>query len=479
MWTDEAAAARIYTASTLRQVILGLRLYRHEPPGWYVLVWGIDRFWYGGSTLALTTIRWVSVVASLATLLGVFVYGQRLLDARRALVACAFVALGSQLIVYGTMARGYALFAALAIWFAISVERALDRATPVRLATVVALAAAGVYTHYFFLLTVMGSGIHVALRSVSWRRRLAVAAAVGLGTASLVPWLMQLLGSAHARTGVAHYFGAYDGHRVVDTPWNLFTGYLHVGRFVHDTQILAASLVAAGGLVLARRQDGRQAVLAGLFPVVAAATAWVAGVQVFDTRNFLGAAPFLAILASAPLAVPSRYAKGGVAVIAVAAMAAAFVVSELPLSRTSYDDVARALTARGWNTHPPVVFFGRSHATMKVVFTSMAPGSWMIPGSPPVRTCPVVDAVIETAAGRTWLKSMSANITHVERFPFYGAAPEGARARNPIAVVELRDVPHLGLVRARAAGGMVYLRTPVPQSVKGGSPPAPYPACLS
>ncbi len=432
-----------------------------------------------GHTPGYLALRWFALFASLVAVVGVYIYARRLLGRSCAMLSASLMALGSEVVIYGGMARGYALLTALSIWYAILLEDTLVAPTGVRLASLVTIVALGAYVHYFFVLTVVASFAYVWLAPIPRARKLAVTSAAMIGLASLVPWFVSFMHGQHARVGGAAYHAGFSGHRVVDAPWNLFTGYLHVGRFVHDTQLIAFSLVCVGALILVRRNRGRLVALAGVLPLVSAAVGTAAGLPLSDTRNLLGAAPFLAILASAPLVLAPRRTRIGGALVGILAITTAFVGTQLPLARTSYVEVAGVLASADWNRHPPVVFFGQSGSTMKLVFSSLPQGFWMAPGVPPAKACATVYAVVQDAAGQRWLHAERSHVVRIDQVPFYGVGPEGSEKRFPVDVVQFARLPHDALVLARESGGKVFLRTPVPQVTKDAPPPAPYPACLS
>jgi hypothetical protein len=479
IWTDEAAAGRVYTLPTIHKVLVGVRIHRREPPGWYLLMWAFRRAGMTlGSTPGYLAVRWLSLLASLVAVAGVYCYARRLFGTSCALFAGVLTALGSQLVVYGGMARGYALFSALAIWYAVLLEDTLDSPVGWRLAALVVVVALGSYVHYFFLVIVSASIIYVWTASKTRRRRLEVTCAIALGLASLLPWLASLRRGQRAKTGAAGYEHRFSAHRVVDAPWNLFTGYLHVGRFVHDTQLAAFLLVCAGAVILFRRERGRLVVVAGVVPLLVSAVGTAAGLPLSDPRDLLGAAPFFAILASAPITLARGRVRVGAAVCGIALVSVAFVATQLPLARTSYAAVAQVLSHAHWRKDPPVVFFGHSKSTMKVVFSSLPQGFWMAPSLPPAKTCASVYSVIQDPAGQRWLGTVRSHVVRIDRVPYYGVAPEGEKRRSPVEVVQLARLPHDALASARAFGGNIFLRTPLPQVTKGGPPPAPYPACL-
>ena len=163
LWGDEIASARVLVQPELSDVLLQVRLRESTPPGWYVLSWLVHR---GG--VPLQDLRLLSVLASALLAALVVVDADRLMPLWAAALAGLAVALGFQFVAHGTEMRAYALFALLAVLFAVALEAAASEPTRRRLLLFGACVAAGMLTHYFFFLTLV-TGI-AWLWSTPWPR---------------------------------------------------------------------------------------------------------------------------------------------------------------------------------------------------------------------------------------------------------------------------------------------------------------------
>ena len=234
------------------------------------------------------------------------------------------------------------------------------------------------------------------------------------------------------------YIGAYGGHTVVALPWNIFAAYQHADVLVRDEQLLVFVIVVAGAIMLVRRERTRLAGLCAIVPPLVGAVVWALGKPVFDPRNFMAAAPFMAIAAAAPLrSLRARRLRVIAAAVVVAGMAALVASTQLQLGRTPYDAVAHRIADDGWRYSAPIVFFGPNPTDMKIVTWSLPHRQWMVRGVGAKGVCTDVYAIVENGAGRRWLARASRSATartttfpasRVPRGPARAAPGRGRRA---------------------------------------------------
>jgi hypothetical protein len=113
-------------------------------------------------------------------------------------------------------------------------------------------------------------------------------------------------------------------------------------------------------------------------PLILAAAVWAAGVRIYDVRNMIGIAPFVAVAIAAALASLPDLLRAIVPAVVVAAACASFVwAQENP--GPAYDRLAHALVADGWRTGDAVAVFGN-----RSEFRS--PLEWYLPGNPLLAT---------------------------------------------------------------------------------------------
>ena len=220
LWGDEVSSARTFSHNRIADVLSAVRLRKSEPPAWYALMWAMHR---GGAMIGQTpsiqALRVTSILLSLGTTAVVFIYARRFLGDVAAFAAAAITAFGSQFVLHGAELRGYAMFSFLSAALALILDQTLRsprRAWPVLLGLTT---AAGCYTHYFFILTVVAAGGYLWADRGRAGRRLIAGAALAAGIASLAPWLPFVVARLHRYT----YIGHFSGHTVVSLPWNLVT----------------------------------------------------------------------------------------------------------------------------------------------------------------------------------------------------------------------------------------------------------------
>ena len=328
------------------------------PPLWYALAWAVEQ-----SGLPVEAARGIGVVAG-ALLAGLVVlYAARLLPLWAAGLAGLVAALASQLVVRGAELRAYALYALLALAFAWLLERAAEAPGRGRLAALWAVASAGLLTHYFFLFLLL-PGLVWVWRTPSFRSaRARVTTASALALVPFLAWTPFL--AQQVENQRFSWIGDFSLVKALSVysafVWNAGPLYVRDVVDVGFREGLARSavlLLVLAGCVAAWRlgRRGRLVALLALGPVALAALLWLAGENLFTTRNLLAAAPF-------------------------AAVAVATLVASLP--RWAGPD-AGALVEVGWSPEAQVAIFGGAHELtyLGTAYAIRGPVSWYLPGRP-------------------------------------------------------------------------------------------------
>lgn len=328
------------------------------------------------------------MLAGAVTAALVVVYARRMLPLWAAGAAGLLAAVGAQLVARGHELRAYALFALLSLAFAFALEAAASRPDRLRLAALAACVAAGVLTHYFFVLALVAG--------LLWARSVRLAAACAAGLVPLLlwlPWFLEQYGNDRFSWiqgfDVLKAAAAYSAFFWNAGPLYVATGDVGLGAGEAVARVALLVLVLAGSAVLARSRAGRLAAALAVVPVVAAALLWLAGADVFTTRNVLCAAPFAAIAIPAALAALPRPAAVPATAAAVA-LAAAGLVHERSLAPPDYDRLADALVAEGWRFEDPVAVYGGAHEHIQLgsAYALRSPVAWYLPGRPFLRLPP-------------------------------------------------------------------------------------------
>ena len=435
-WQDEVASARVLLESTPAGVVDHVSRTESTPPGWYLLAW-LGR----EAGISVDGLRFLSVLLAAATAGLTVVYVRRFLPLWLAGLAGMLTALAWQIANHGSELRTYALLAFLTVVFALLLERAAERPTPGRLVALGAAAAAGAYTHYFFVLAAGAALLWLLLERDLRPVALRVGAATVVGTATLLVWLPGLSDQVSAeRFG---WIDAFDPLKLAYLPSALFWdpasmyaelgsdpgGWEAFGRFV----ILA--LVLGGCAVLARLdRSARLCALLVLVPLVASGIAWLAGLRIITGRNLIGVTPFAAVaLAAVLLALPRRAALAGAA--AALALAVLTYVESPVDERVPYDEVADALVATGWQPGDPMVVLGS-------LTDFRSPLEWYLPGDVTLATavprepCDEVWVVTDVPEGRGLLAlarptdRAEAGTVEVARVPWDGRWEDVAESRG-------------------------------------------------
>jgi len=439
LYGDEVASARIVTEPAPRDVLRHVRKTESTPPAWYLVAWGARTL----TDADVASLRLLSVLFAAAAAALTAIWALRLLASQAAAaLAGSLVALGSLPAEYAEQLRAYALVVLVSVAFGMLLAEAAHRP---RRRWLVALGAAtwlGALTHYFFFFVVAAA--------VAWlwaaRPRPAAAGratiAIGAGTVAFLPWLPSFLEQqAHGRY---RWIGPFDVAQVATLPGELFFG--PDGLFYGLARLAVTGALLAGAIVVWWRREEASVVAAlGLLPIVGAAGVWAAGQPIFDERNLLPVAPFLAILVAAGVtALPARLVPVAAALgIAVAVSGAAY--SQLTLGRVAYDSVARALTELGWSAREPLIVDYPTAAANErgvgIQITSAA--SWYLPGrpvlawSPGRRNCSARFAIVQSPAPESLLARYRGRVSATRLFTFYDH-PILGRPRGRIVLVRFR-----------------------------------------
>jgi len=311
LWSDEAVTV-LLTRMDLSTMLSTVAETESTPPVYYVVAW----VWTQAFGHGEVGLRSLSALAGIATVPVAYCAGASLLTRRAGLAAAGLVAVSPLLVWYSQEARSYALAVLLCGLSFLACARALERASPARLAVWTVASVIAIGTHYF-------AGFVVAAEAcwlIASRRTPAVhraAAVVAVGAAALLPLAL-------VQRGNAVYVGDVTSlaERVAVVAKHLLAGYeLPADRLVAAVValVLLASVVLVG--VRASRSQQRGVFLAatvGLSAVVVPVVLASMGLDYFNSRNALVGLVPLAIAASAGLAVAAPPRLGSVVLVGVA-----------------------------------------------------------------------------------------------------------------------------------------------------------------
>jgi hypothetical protein len=228
---------------------------------------------------------------------------------------------------------------------------------------------------------------------------------------------------------------------------------------------VTAAIVAGSILLWWRREEGTVVAALGLVPVAAAGLVWAAGEPIFNERNMLPVAPFLAILVAAGVkALPARLVPAVAAFGIVAALGGA-AYAGATLGRVPYDSAARALTGVGWTSRDalivdyPTVTANRRGVGIQI--TSAA--AWYLPGRPLLlwapgrRGCRTRFAIVQTPNARAWLARAGDQVTGARVLAYYDH-PILGRRHGSVVVVRFRRPTRLPGAFYYALGSSVRCR---------------------
>jgi hypothetical protein len=434
LYGDEVASARIVTEPSPGRVLTHVRRTESTPPAWYAAAWAVRKATGADvQSLRLLSVLFASGAAALTA-----VWARRLLgDQLVAGVAGSLVALGSVPVEYAEQLRAYALVVFVSVAFALLLVETGLRPRPSSLGGLGAAVWVGALTHYFFFF-VVGAGLvwlWIARPRLAARGRASLA--IGAGLLAFTPWLSAFHEQeAHGRY---RWIGGFDPLAVAKLPGELFFG--PDGVLYGLARLAVTFAVAGAAFVLWRRCEGCAVVVLGLLPIAAAAALWAAGAPIFNERNMLLVAPFLAILVAAAVnELPALWRPLGAAV-AIAVTVAGAAYAQATLGRVAYDSVARTVVGLGWTSGDGIVV-SAPNAAIQIA----SPLAWYLPGRPELawrrsrRGCRTRFAIVQGRYPRAWLARFpvaSASVFTYYDHPILGR-PGGklvvARFRRPTRV---------------------------------------------
>ncbi len=374
LWQDEVASARVLLEESPAGVVDHVARTESTPPGWYLLAWLLRE---GG--ISIEGLRFVSVALAAALAGLTVVYAGRFLPPWIAGVAGVLTALAWQTVVHGSEVRAYALLALLTLVFALLLERAAARPSLGRLAALAACAAAGAYTHYFFLLAAVAGLVWLAVERELRPAAVRAGAAIVLGSATLLAWLPGLADQVGAeRFG---WIDVFDPVKFAGLPsalfWNPGSMYAELGTDPGFWEAAGRVTILAGvlaGCAVLRRlgSSARLCALLVLVPVGVSGIAWLAGLRIVTGRNLIGVTAFAAVALAAVLCPLPRRAALAAAAAGIALAVAAYVRTPMA-ERPDFDRVADALVAEGWERGDPILVIGS-------LPDFRSPLEWYLPG---------------------------------------------------------------------------------------------------
>jgi mannosyltransferase len=424
LWQDEVASARVLLEGTPAGVVDHVARTESTPPGWYLLAWLLRE-----AGVSIEALRFVSVVLAAALAGLTVVYARRFLPLWLAGVAAILTALAWQTVIHGSEVRAYALLALLTLVFALLLERAAAQPSLSRLTALAACAAAGAYTHYFFVLGAVAGLVWLVLERELRPVALRVGGAVILGSATLLAWLPGLRDQVGAeRFG---WIDVFDPVKFLALPsalfWNPGSMYAELGTDPSVWEALARIAILAGILlgsaVLWRLgSSARLCALLALVPVGISGIAWLAGLRIVTGRNLIGVTAFAAVaLAAALLPLPRRAALAAAA--AGVGLAVFSYVTSPMAERPDFDRVADALVAEGWKPGDPILVVG-SLPDFRSPLEWYLPGDVILAEAAPAKTCTTLFVVTDVPDGHELLdetgstSSVDVRAVEVARVPW-------------------------------------------------------------
>jgi len=195
LWNDELSSWERSNQPSLAAVIeKGVRHDPH-PPGYQIMLYGVERFLGDSETL----LRLPSALAGVFAIVAMFFLGNRLYSPREGLIAATLVAFSYQPIYYSQEARAYSLlllFAILSAHFWFRIFQRLEARRSQEFGALLGYAVCAIvstYLHYFGLLLVAVQLGGLVVLGATRPRQLGWVAGLGaVVVAAYVPWLPYL-----------------------------------------------------------------------------------------------------------------------------------------------------------------------------------------------------------------------------------------------------------------------------------------------
>ncbi|MCM2303468.1 MAG: glycosyltransferase family 39 protein [Elusimicrobia bacterium] len=359
LWFDEASTL-LLAGRPLAELVPLLVSNEVNPPLYY----GLMRFWLEAFADPRLGLRLFSALCGIGSLFAFRALAERLLPERARLPALWLAALSSFWIHVAQDGRAYSLLLLLSL-LSMRVALALAGEKPrARLwAAYAALAALGLYTHYYFAILLAGHAVWLARRSDVRGFLLAHAAAA----LAFAPWLPRLAAQLRAHVGDAVVGEALSAPRVLDLLGTAFFDVTFLGLALPAWTGVA---VGAGfaALALSAAADARATpdgsperrafgfcltYLAAGLALVAAAELW-SGRPVTQARYFVPLSPVVLLLAA--LGARRGWTRAAAGVVVAAGCAGYF------FSAVMVDPRLDALSARiraASDAGVPVVHLGK------------------------------------------------------------------------------------------------------------------------
>jgi hypothetical protein len=434
LYGDEVASARIVTEPSLGRVLTHVRRTESTPPAWYVAAWAVRK----STGVSVESLRLLSVAFAAAAAALTAIWARRLLgDQFAAGVAGTLVALGSVSVEYAEQLRAYALVVLVSVAFGLLLVEAALRPRRLAFAGLASAVWVGALTHYFFLFVVLAGLVWLWLTKTPARGRATLA--LGAGLVAFAPWVPAFHEQqAHGRY---RWIGGFDPLAVAKLPGELFFG--PDGLFFGLARLAVTLAVAGAAVALWRRREASAVVTLALLPIAAAAALWAAGAPIFNERNLLPVAPFLAILVAATVAELPAHARrlGAAAAIAVTLAGAAY--AQVTLGRVAYDSVASTIAGFGWTSRDGIVISYPTPAGVRrgVGIQLASPLGWYLRSRPELvwrrsrRGSLTRFAIVQVRDPRAWLAHHPVAAARV--FAYYDH-PILGRPHGKVVVVRFR-----------------------------------------
>jgi Dolichyl-phosphate-mannose-protein mannosyltransferase len=359
-WQDEVASARVIREPTFGAMLHQVVRTESTPPLWYTLAWLTHR-----AGVSIHDVRLLSVVFDGLLVYAAVQLAAKMMPLQLAAVVGALLAVSGQLSFHGRELRAYELYVLLVALFALALHASAALPTARRLAVLAATTAVGMLTHYFFAFTLAAGLVWLWTDPRVRSARLRVTGAVAVALAICAPWLPMF--AAQYRHDRFSWIRPFDGREVLETPLLIFSPALAT---VTTAAVFLALIL--GGAWVAYRQGPLERLCAALavLPLLFAAATWLAGAHVYNVRNMIGIAPFVATLAILPLA--SLPGRGRVAAAAAVAAVAVFAFAVGQTPNPPFGKIAAALVHDGWRPHDAVLVDGSFD-------TYRSPLEWYLP----------------------------------------------------------------------------------------------------
>ncbi|MCR4296092.1 MAG: glycosyltransferase family 39 protein [Elusimicrobia bacterium] len=359
LWFDEASTM-LLAGRPLAELAPLLVSNEINPPLYYALM----HFWLGPFADPRAGLRLFSALCAVASVFAFRSLAGRLLPERARLPALVLAAASSFWIHVAQDGRAYSLLLLISL---LSTRAALELAEGkprARLwAAYAALAALGLYTHYYFAILLAGHAAWLARRSDVRGFALAHAAAA----LAFTPWLPSLAAQARAHVGDAVVGEALTFPRVLDLLGTTFFDVTFLGLVLPAWTGIAvgagfAALAASAAFDALSSPEGSPQRRAFGFCLVhvAAALALVAAVELWSgrpvtqARYFTPLSPLLVLLAA--LGARRTWIKAAAGVVVAAGCAGYFASAVLVDPRL---DALAALIRRSSDASVPVVHLGK------------------------------------------------------------------------------------------------------------------------